>query len=444
MVQFINTPDTISCNSISLFRNSTPNTYTFNMDLGSGVGPITINYHANPPCASGELNCGTSFGDPELAVPDKFTVIWNGQSVTSGYRGGSAFNTSLTNKLLELGRPVENISGNGIGSITLNKSSAAPNTATLVVDSPIISARWSVEVLCVGPTPTPTVTSSNTPTPTPTVTRTGTATPTPSITSTVTSTVTPTPSITGTVTSTPTPTVTHTGTATPTPSMTGTVTATPTATPTLTPSPTVTVSPSNNVIIPPHRKLQAPKLSSDLSCGTGIFAGLLGEEFQTLFNNAIDSLLNINALSVPCVLRYANSSQQNNLCNNCIYSAITRSSSGKYLIGGPVPFADGSVCPICAGNGIISNATSEEIVNMMVIFDSKYFMNWSNKNTNIVEGMAQSISCISLLPKLRNASEVIFDKDISALGHYRYERYSDPQPAGLGHNQYIFTMWKRK
>jgi hypothetical protein len=85
------------------------------------------------------------------------------------------------------------------------------------------------------------------PTPTPTVTPTQTKTPTPTVTSTNTPTVTITPTNTGTVTQTPTPTNTETPTQTPTPTNTETPTPTNTETPTQTPTltPTNTETPTN-------------------------------------------------------------------------------------------------------------------------------------------------------------------------------------------------------
>ena len=89
------------------------------------------------------------------------------------------------------------------------------------------------------PTPTPTVTPTQTKTPTPTVTSTNTPTVTITPTNTETPTQTPTPTNTETPTQTPTPTNTETPTQTPT------NTETPTQTPTNTETPTQTVTPTN-------------------------------------------------------------------------------------------------------------------------------------------------------------------------------------------------------
>jgi hypothetical protein len=103
-------------------------------------------------------------------------------------------------------------------------------------------------------TPTPTVTSTQTPTPsitstvTPTITPTVTSTVTPTVTSTVTPTETPTntPTNTPTVTSTVTPTITPTSSETPTPTVTQTPTETPTNTPTVTSTVTPTITPTSS------------------------------------------------------------------------------------------------------------------------------------------------------------------------------------------------------
>ena len=54
------------------------------------------------------------------------------------------------------------------------------------------------------------------------------------------------------------------------------------------------------------------------------FSGLISQELKNTFNNAIDSLLEQNALSLPCKIIYDN--QINSLyCNNCIFDNISLS-----------------------------------------------------------------------------------------------------------------------
>jgi hypothetical protein len=175
---------------------------------------------------------------------------------------------------------------------------------------------------------------------------------------------------------------------------------------------------------------------------TNPFAGILSPELKELFNLSIDSLLDSNGLSLPCRLNY--SGQQNSsLCTNCRYDQISKLSSNIYNGTGPNPFPEGHICPVCMGMGIIKTDSSETI-NMLVIFDSKYWLNAPSNIINISDGMVQTICLSSLLPKIRNANEVVFDTNLEPYGNYIYERAGDPNPVGLGSNRYIITMWKRK
>lgn len=176
---------------------------------------------------------------------------------------------------------------------------------------------------------------------------------------------------------------------------------------------------------------------------TNPFSNLINSEFKKIYNDAIDSLLENTALTVLCTFKYSGVGSPV-YCGNCIYDTISGLSSNKYKSGGPNPFAEGSICPVCMGMGTTSSISSSEKIYLACIFDSKYWMNWSSKTMNIPDGMVQTICKVELLPKIRNASEIIIDANIAKYGNYTYERAGDPEPAGLGNNSYIITMWKRK
>lgn len=172
------------------------------------------------------------------------------------------------------------------------------------------------------------------------------------------------------------------------------------------------------------------------------FANLINQNLKQIYTNAIDSLLEQNALTIPCKLRY--SGQQNStLCNNCIFDPISKLSSNIYNGTGPNSFNEGTTCPVCAGIGLLTT-DSEETIYMAVLFDSKYWLNWSSNTVNISDGMVQSICLSSYFPKIRNANEVIFDTTLEPYNKYIYQRAGDPNPVGLGDNRYIITMWQRK
>ena len=194
----------------------------------------------------------------------------------------------------------------------------------------------------------------------------------------------------------------------------------------------------------PSRSLINQHIPTKLNCNkSGIF-NVLGPEFHNLFTKSIDTLLDKHGLSVPCVLKYASPIQSNKLCNNCIFNSSNNNSSGLFSGTGPRPFPEGSVCPVCVGKGVILSDSIEEHLDMLVIFDSKYFINLPTQSINIPNSMAQTICCISYYPKIKNAYEVILNSDIQDITSQTYERSSEPQPMGLGKGQYILTTWKRK
>lgn len=176
---------------------------------------------------------------------------------------------------------------------------------------------------------------------------------------------------------------------------------------------------------------------------TNIFSGLINQDFKNIFNNAIDSLLEDNALTLPCKIIYDNQIN-NTYCNNCIFDNISLLSSNIYNGTGPSPFQEGSVCPVCLGLGLSKNTKASETVYLAFIFDSRYFLNINSKVINIPDGSVQSLCSINLLQKIKNASEIIFDSNLTNIGHFKYERASDPEPLGLGENRYIITLWKKK
>ena len=172
------------------------------------------------------------------------------------------------------------------------------------------------------------------------------------------------------------------------------------------------------------------------------FDNIISKEFKKLYTDAIDGILSDSGLTVPCKFEY--SGQDNvSFCENCIYDPISKLSTNIYNGTGPAPFTEGTMCPVCLGMGAVKT-DSNEIINMAVIFDSKYFLNYSSNAVNISDGMAQTICDISKLPKIRNANSVVFDTDISASGNYVYYRAGEPTPVGLGQNKYVITMWKKQ
>jgi hypothetical protein len=159
---------------------------------------------------------------------------------------------------------------------------------------------------------------------------------------------------------------------------------------------------------------------------------------KSLYNSTIDELLKSYGLAVPCSFVFENPKQTQ--CVNCNYDPIAKKSANSYKAGGPINFPTGQLCPICVGLGEVANST-EETIYLITIFDYKKFINFGN--VSIPDGVMQSICNITYFNKIKNADYIIVDTSLSKLAQNKFTRISEPQPVGLGDNNYIITNWQR-
>lgn len=169
------------------------------------------------------------------------------------------------------------------------------------------------------------------------------------------------------------------------------------------------------------------------------FSALLNDSFKNLFVEMIDGILDQQALSVQCKLEYETTDSV--YCNNCIFDPILDKSFNKYNGGGPLSFAEGSICPVCGGFGKVVCDSNENIY-MAMIFDSKYWMNWGPSFVQIPNLAAQSLSSITLMPKILNTSRMSI-VNVNGYDNGYYYRAGQPTPMGLGPHKYILTNWTR-
>lgn len=170
-----------------------------------------------------------------------------------------------------------------------------------------------------------------------------------------------------------------------------------------------------------------------------VFQNLITPQFKQLYNHAIDAILDKdNGLVNPCTIRYGGAPSAQTICNNCLYDSISKLSSNIYNGSGPKPFADGGVCPVCLGSGSIATGliTNEEVLNLAVLIDSKYFINIAN-SVNLNNNHIQTICKKDIVNKLINAFELV-------LHGTSYQKAGEPQYCGLGAHEYAIILWSVK
>ena len=168
-----------------------------------------------------------------------------------------------------------------------------------------------------------------------------------------------------------------------------------------------------------------------------MFHNIITKQFKQIYNDMIDHLISKEGLSTSCKLIFDGTN--NKLCPNCIYDPINQKSFNKYNGTGPVSFADGSVCPACLGFGK-TQTTSDIIVNLALILDSKYWLNWGPNHINIPNIAAQTICDISVLPNILSCKNMVVIETESHVPA-TYSKAGFPTPIGLGDKKYILTNW---
>lgn len=166
---------------------------------------------------------------------------------------------------------------------------------------------------------------------------------------------------------------------------------------------------------------------------------IISNDLKNLYKTFIDELLRNSSLSLPCKLIYEGSSFTP--CSNCEFDTLTKKSSNMYKTNGPLPFADGQICPYCRGLGG-TYTESYDTKDLLVLFDYKYWVNFNSK-VHSPDGLVQTISKLADYPKLKHCHKIIIDTDIQNYTESYYQRNSEPQPAGFGESSYFFTYWKK-
>lgn len=162
------------------------------------------------------------------------------------------------------------------------------------------------------------------------------------------------------------------------------------------------------------------------------------KNLQNIYNKQINLILANNGLTTRCDFNFGITN--NNICPNCIYDVNLKKSSGKYKTGGPIPFDLGKICPYCNGIGSYGLAHTSPAY-LAIIWDYK---KWINPPPSIEnpEGYIQTICNKDYLGDIRRCKDmtVIYN---SVGANPIFQLYGEPNPAGLGDNEYLFCMWKK-
>ena len=181
---------------------------------------------------------------------------------------------------------------------------------------------------------------------------------------------------------------------------------------------------------------------------TNPFSGLITSDFTDLWKNAIESLLEVGGCcSTAC--RFVYEGTKFSSCPNCLYDAVGNKSSNRFQDGGPMPFRNGSMCPMCNGAGKLMESDRTEINYMVVIWS---YEGWKQlglnsiigNSPNLSQGEALSLSVVSLYPNIMRANYVILDTSLEGAEDTHYQRLGKPDPVSFGGSaKFLLTKWQK-
>lgn len=161
-------------------------------------------------------------------------------------------------------------------------------------------------------------------------------------------------------------------------------------------------------------------------------------QLKTIYNQQINLLLASTGLTTQCIFNYGTS--KNTICPNCVFDPNLKKSSNKYKAGGPIPFVIGKICPYCSGMGFYGEIKTK-CGYLAILWDYK---TWINPPTNISnpEGFIQTICDRTYLNDIRTCKDITVV--YNSLGSNPiFQLHAEPNPVGLGDNNYLICTWKK-
>lgn len=164
----------------------------------------------------------------------------------------------------------------------------------------------------------------------------------------------------------------------------------------------------------------------------------ISSDIKQIAQNAIDDL--IDQLGKDCLLVYPPLPES---CVNCIIDPIGNKSSNHWTNGGPMPFPNGSICPLCNGSGYHFEETTKPIKLLISNDPSQWFVKMP-AGLQVPGGTIQTKGYVSDLPDVLQARKIIVQVSLEPMIRFTYELAGEPIDQGnIIQNRYWVAMWNR-
>lgn len=162
---------------------------------------------------------------------------------------------------------------------------------------------------------------------------------------------------------------------------------------------------------------------------------IINDEDLTEWNEAISHV--IESLAPTSTLLYP---PRRTKCVNCVLDTIGNRSSNIYQSGGPAPFANGTICPLCYGAGYKETQNSRTI-KMLCYYTPKDIEKIAG--VGVPKGIVMTKGYMSDLPDIMSASEVLINSQLQPYIQERYKIWKEQVPQGFKNNYFVLCFWER-
>lgn len=164
----------------------------------------------------------------------------------------------------------------------------------------------------------------------------------------------------------------------------------------------------------------------------------LSAEIKQIAKDAIDDL--IDQLGKDCLLVYPSVPEK---CVNCIADFVGNKSSNHWTSGGPIPFPNGSICPMCDGEGFHFKEITKPIKLLISNNPSQWFIKVPS-NVVIPDGSIQTKGYVRDLPNVLQSRKMVMQISIEPIIRFTYNLSGEPIDQGnIVQNEYWVATWNR-
>lgn len=164
----------------------------------------------------------------------------------------------------------------------------------------------------------------------------------------------------------------------------------------------------------------------------------LSDDVKKIAQDAIDDL--IDQLGKDCLLVYP---PLPSACVNCVIDPIGNKSSNHWTRGGPMPFPNGSICPLCDGRGYHFSEITTPIKLLISNSPSDWFVKIP-ANIHHPAGTIQTKGYIKDLANVLQSRKLIMQISLEPMIRYTYELGGEPIDQGnIVQNRYWVAVWHR-